>query len=83
MTQNELTAWIRELIQENKLYQFYKSKEWLELRQQVVREAHNECVKCKQKGIIRPVTSRAGTEQDIRLSRSRTSEPVATVPPLS
>ena len=49
MTQKELTAWIRELIQENKLYQFYKSKEWLELRQQVVREAHNECAKCKQK----------------------------------
>ena len=24
MTQNELTAWIRELMQENKLYQFYK-----------------------------------------------------------
>ena len=88
MTQKELTAWIRELIQENKLYHFYKSKEWLELRQQVVREAHNECVKCKQKGIIssscsiRPVTSGAGTEQDIRLSRSRTTEPVATVPPL-
>ena len=34
MTQNELTAWIRELIQENKLYQFYKSRQWLELRQQ-------------------------------------------------
>lgn len=29
MTQNELTAWIRELIQENKLYQFYKSRQWL------------------------------------------------------
>ena len=55
MAQNEMAAWIRELIRTNKLYQFYKSKQWLKLRQQVVREAHNECVLCKRKGIIRPV----------------------------
>ena len=55
MTQNETAEWIRELIRENKLYQFYKSKEWLSLREQVIREVHNECVMCRQKGIIRPV----------------------------
>lgn len=55
MRQNETAEWIRELIRENKLYQFYKSKEWLSLREQVICEVHNECVMCRQKGIIRPV----------------------------
>lgn len=55
MTQNDTAEWIRELIRENKLYQFYKSREWLSLREQVICEAHNECVMCRQKGIIRRV----------------------------
>lgn len=52
MTKTELVKWIKELIRENKLYKFYKSKEWIRLRTEVLRENHNECIKCKEKGII-------------------------------
>lgn len=49
----ELATWIRGLIQENKLYQFYKSKEWIELREKILRQNHYECEWCREKGKIR------------------------------
>ena len=52
MTRTELKKWIEELIREDKLYKFYKSPEWLKLKEEVLKEAHNECAKCKAKGII-------------------------------
>lgn len=50
-----LEQYIRQLIKENKLYKFYKSDEWQELRQQIIFEQHNECILCRQKGIINPI----------------------------
>lgn len=50
MIHNELTARIEELIAQDKLYKFYKSKEWLELRDEVLRDNHYECYHCMQHG---------------------------------
>lgn len=44
-----LAACIRELIKQHKLYLFYKSPEWLALRDEVLREAHYECEECREK----------------------------------
>ncbi len=46
----ELAEWIRQLIRGNKLYVFYKSNEWLELRSEVLRENHYECQHCLRHG---------------------------------
>lgn len=57
MTQKELNQWITNLIQEDKLYKFYKSKEWIKLRDEILSRSHYECAKCKEKGkISRAVT---------------------------
>lgn len=50
MNKQELAAFIRELIKADKLVVFYKGKEWLELRQEVLIENHYECAECKKKG---------------------------------
>lgn len=44
-----LASWIRGLYKEGKIYRFYKSREWLELRQRVLEAEHFECELCKQK----------------------------------
>lgn len=43
---------IQRLIEEGKLYRFYKSKEWMKLREKILKENHNECAWCKEKGKI-------------------------------
>lgn len=48
-TGKTLASWIRELEREGKLYRFYKTDEWLNLRDQVMRDNHYECSMCKQK----------------------------------
>lgn len=45
-----LASWIRELMDTNQLWRFYKTKEWLELRNRVLELAHHECEDCKAKG---------------------------------
>lgn len=52
MAQIELVQWINTLIDSDKLYRFYKSKEWRALKEEVMRECHNECLYCKRDGII-------------------------------
>ena len=52
MTQKELKKWIEQLIQEDKLYRFYKCKEWIKLKEEILADAHYECLKCKSKGRI-------------------------------
>ena len=44
-----LTQYIRQLQQNNKMWVFYKSKEWLELKQEVMQENHYECYECMKK----------------------------------
>ena len=52
MQQHELTIWINELIDKNELWRFYKSKEWIELRNEILKESHYECEICRKKGKI-------------------------------
>lgn len=52
MDRSELKQWIERLIQEGKLYQFYKSKVWIKKKTEVLEKFHNECVWCKERGKI-------------------------------
>lgn len=45
-----LAEWIRSLIRDGEVYKFYKTDDWLELRDDVMRDAHNECQHCLRKG---------------------------------
>ena len=46
----QLVAWIRELEATDKLYKFYKSRQWLDLRARVLEQDHFECVECRERG---------------------------------
>lgn len=43
---------VQKLIDKGELYKFYKSKEWLELREKILKENHNECEWCRKQGKI-------------------------------
>ena len=45
-----LVTYIRELIQRNEIYKFYKTDDWLELKEKVLEELHGECQGCLKKG---------------------------------
>lgn len=45
-----LATWIRQLIKEDRVEQFYFTDEWKELRQDVLDDLHNECQECLKKG---------------------------------
>lgn len=51
MSNAELATWIRGLIRDGQIYKFYKSKEWIELRNEVMRDDHYECQHCLKRGI--------------------------------
>ncbi len=51
-TQKELVAWINELIDKDELWRFYKSKEFRNLKEGVLKEQHHECQVCKEQGVI-------------------------------
>lgn len=48
----DLIRFIRDCEQKNKMYRFYKLKPWIKLRDEVLKESHNECYDCKNQGII-------------------------------
>ena len=54
ITEDQLEAWIRQLIKENKLEKFYKWREWRELSEQIKKENNYECQLCKKRGIHTP-----------------------------
>ena len=45
-----LAAWIHRLADEGKLYRFYKTREWLSLRAEVMAAHHCECAMCAELG---------------------------------
>ncbi len=45
-----LAVWIRQLYKQDKIYLFYKTDDWLELRQRVLDDNHNECIECVKVG---------------------------------
>ena len=44
--------WIRELIEKDELWKFYKSKDWIRLKTSVLKAAHYECAECRKQGKI-------------------------------
>lgn len=52
MKQDELKKWIEELIQQGKLWKFYKSKDWIKVKEEVLKENHYECAECRKQGKI-------------------------------
>lgn len=52
MQTDKLKAWIEQLIKDHELWKFYKSKEWITLKEQILKENHYECVECKKHGTI-------------------------------
>lgn len=46
------TEEIRELIRKDELWKFYKSREWMDLKEQILKENHYECRICKNAGKI-------------------------------
>lgn len=52
MKQDELKNWIEELIRKGQLWKFYKSKEWIALKEEVLKENHYECAECRKTGRI-------------------------------
>lgn len=52
MNQNELKAYINKLIEDDCLWKFYKKKEWIKLKNQILKENHYECEICKKQGKI-------------------------------
>lgn len=57
MTQDALEKWIKQLIAEDKLYKFYKCKEWRQLSEAVMKENNYECQHCKKRGFHTPARS--------------------------
>lgn len=45
-----LAVYIKRLIAEDKIEQFYFTEDWKELREVVLEELHNECQECLKKG---------------------------------
>lgn len=50
MNGTELANWIAELERRDELWKFYKSKAWMKLKEEVLREQHNECQVCLEEG---------------------------------
>lgn len=50
MTEEQCGKWVSKLIAEDRLHEFYVSKQWRRLRKEVLAEYKNECQDCKAKG---------------------------------
>ena len=48
----DLVAYINKLIEEDRLYKFYKSREWKALRHEVLEDQHYECQECLRYGRV-------------------------------
>lgn len=46
-----LASYIRQLLKDNKVWVFYKSDDWLELKEHAMEHYHFECQSCLKKGI--------------------------------
>lgn len=44
--------YIEQLIKKNELWRFYKSREWIDLKERILQEQHHECYECKKRGVI-------------------------------
>lgn len=53
----EMLNWIRGLIRDNKVHEFYTSPVWRRLQVQILKENHYECGRCKRKGLVVKATT--------------------------
>lgn len=51
-TEIPLAKYIRQLIRDNKVEQFYQTEDWKELRGEVLEDFHNECQECLKRGKV-------------------------------
>ena len=49
-TDKPLAKWIRELIRADRIIVFYKTDDWLELKEEVLQDHHYECQGCLKNG---------------------------------
>lgn len=49
---HNLKEYIEHLIEIDELWRFYKSKEWISLKNKILYKNHYECLECKKNGII-------------------------------
>lgn len=45
-----IESWIRELIAENRIHEFYNSPDWKRKKKAILKDQHYECQRCKAKG---------------------------------
>lgn len=69
MNENELEQWINQLIQEDKLYKFYKSPIFVALKNEVINEQRKECQLCLLKIDPKERIRRATTVHHIQFVR--------------
>ena len=50
MNEKELVDFIQKCIAEDKIYKFYKRKEWKKLKKEILKKEHFECEMCRAKG---------------------------------
>lgn len=50
MDKDKLESWIKELMEQQKLWKFYKSKYWMQLKDEVLKEQKHECQECLKHG---------------------------------
>lgn len=67
MNNQSLVKHINELIEKDKVYLFYHSKEWLNLKKEVLRDQHYECQECLKKGIL----TKSNTVHHVNFVRNR------------
>lgn len=65
MDEEQVERWVNKLIIENRLDEFYNSKQWRKLRKEVLAEHKNECQDCKVKGLY----SKANTVHHVQYVR--------------
>lgn len=49
---NNLKEYIQDLIKRKELWRFYKTKEWIQLRDSILEKYNHECQVCRANGII-------------------------------
>lgn len=47
---NQTEVWIRKLIAENRVHEFYNSTEWKRKKKVILISQHHECQRCKERG---------------------------------
>lgn len=66
MEVSQLVRWIDGLIDQDALWKFYKSKEFVKLKNNILKKQHYECQICREQGII----TRADTVHHVQYVRS-------------